>query len=439
MNNRKFIIFGASGDLARKKLYPALFDLYLNNFHYDEYIGFGRKNFTDQEFRETVKTSVNGKKNGNCENFAQSFKYINGSYNEIGLKNLKNALAQQNENTFYLSIPISFELVANILKGLKKHGLIDEKTKIVLEKPFGTDYKTAKDLNNLVLKYLKEEQIYRIDHYLAKDLVRDLWTLRFFNSIFEPLWNNQYIEKIVIQIKELAGIENRGEFYENIGAIRDVIQNHALQLLALTVMREPSKFTSESIQKEKIRILKNLKLFGKTKDQNIEIGQHKGYHQEPHVKKDSLTETSALIKTEINLPAWKGVPIFLVTGKKLNEQSTDIIVSFKFPKNHPWKNHPECLESNELCFNIQPKNHIELKLNFGFDPQKKCTAPIILKFGFQDNQFIFKDAYENALKDLYNGDQSIFLSSEEILLSWKFIDSVIKLINKDREKLLRIY
>jgi glucose-6-phosphate 1-dehydrogenase len=263
--------------------------------------------------------------------------------------------------------------------------------------------------------------------------------LRFTNSIFEPLWNNKFIESILIQIKETRGVEMRGEFYEQTGAIRDILQNHALQLLALTTMEQPNELRPASIHKEKQKIFKMLRLFSLKGLENIEIGQNKEYRLREHVKKDSLIETYASLKIEINSPRWRGVPITLLTGKKLDEQSTDIIVRFKFPKHNLWEKQKECLQKNELRFNIQPQNHIELRLNFGFDEKNKCTTPINLKFGFQDNQFMFKDAYENALNDLQKEDQSIFLSSDEILLSWKFIDQIMRLIDVNRAKMIKFY
>ena len=172
---------------------------------------------------------------------------------------------------------------------------------------------------------------------------------------------------------------------------------------------------------------------------DIEIGQYRGYINEEHIKKDSLTETSAMLRAEINLPNLKGVPITLLTGKKLNEQSTDIIVRFKNLSNCLWENKAICGQNNELVFNIQPKRHIELKLNFGFDAAKNSALPLNLKFGFSANDSTAKDAYEYALLDVYNNDQSLFLDSKEISLSWKFIDPIMALIDKNREKILKIY
>ncbi|MBU1102044.1 hypothetical protein KJ853_00085 [Patescibacteria group bacterium] len=439
MPSKKFIIFGASGDLAKKRLYPALFELFIKDIKFDEYVGYGRSRFNQKQFGELAKNALAQKGCVGQEDFLARFKYFSGGYDKEGIKNLKSELAPEDKIIFYLSIPTSYELVNDILTGLDVNNLINKKTQIVLEKPFGSDFVSANKLNRLLLQYFNERQIYRIDHYLAKDLVRDLLTLRFGNSIFEPLWNNKYIEGIAIKIEEAVCIENRGEFYDQTGAVRDILQNHALQLLALTAMDQPKELSAELIRQEKQKIFKKLRLFKKRGIENIKIGQYCGYCDKEHIKKDSLTETFAELTAEINSPRWKGVPITLLTGKKLKEQSTDIIVKFRFPQSHPWKKQTDCLQNNELCFNIQPKNHIELKLNFGFDAQKKCATPINLKFGFQDNRFMFKDAYENALNDLQKEDQSIFLSSEEILLSWKFIDPIINLMDKNRTKLLKIY
>jgi glucose-6-phosphate 1-dehydrogenase len=438
---RDFILFGASGDLARQKLYPALFDLFSHNLSM-RYIGFARTEMTNGQFREMIETSVlDANKDANKDKLGQfllSWEYVSGSYDEAGMMQLKQ-YSLHKERFFYLSIPSSFELVANIIEGLWQHKFITKESAIVLEKPFGFNYSSAEKINLFVQKYFSETQIYRIDHYLAKDLVQDMLALRFANPIFEPIWNGKYIEKIEIQIKETEGIRSRGQYYDKSGAMRDMIQNHALQLLTFSVMKRPKSLSAKSIHKEKISILEKIKLWDGKIEDAVFIGQYEGYRSEPYVDLGSLTETFASLKIFIDSPIWKNVPITIMSGKKLDKKTTDIIVYFKKSKESIWEKRGCNVESNVVSINVQPDNDIRLRLNSEYNAGDKCAYPTELRFGFSDNKSLLKEPYENALRDLFAHDQSIFINSKEILLSWKFIDEILANINPLRKKLLSIY
>ena len=437
---KEFVLFGASGDLAKEKLYPALFDV----FQVEElvsYIGFGRTSIENEDFRQLVRESVlhncSGADLKKLENFIARFEYISGSYDAQGIKQLQTS----DKNIFryyYLAVPTSFDLLGGIVGGLKLHGL-NERSIIVLEKPFGSDEKSAKKLSKLILESFSEEQIYRIDHYLAKDLVQDMLALRFANPLFVPVWNNKYIEEIIISIKESEGIRGRGQYYDSAGAIKDMIQNHALQLLALAVMGQPKNLSAGAIHREKIRIFKKLRLFNGSGLSSLSIGQYAGYRSEKHVSRDSLTETYASMIVEIDLPEWRGVPIRIVSGKKLDVKTTDIVITFKKMNYDLWDKDGCEIENNQIKINVQPDNDIHLKLNSEFNPTAKCAMPTNLRFGFKDNKFLLKEPYENALHDLFCHDQSIFIGSQEILLAWKFIDRTLELLNSSRESMLQIY
>jgi glucose-6-phosphate 1-dehydrogenase len=444
MNNQnnpvEFVLFGASGDLSREKIYPALFNIFDPEKPF-AYLGYSRTLFDNDEFQNIVRDSVIKKyPHANPQKLTQfinRFRYVSGSYDAAGIAQLKHT--QKNVfRYYYLAIPSDLALIENIVDGLDQNHLT-KKSIIVLEKPFGFDYASASELNNYLLRFFPEEMIYRIDHYLAKDLVQDILALRFANPIFVPIWNNRYIQDITINIMEKEGIRNRGQYYENSGVIKDMIQNHALQLLALTLMDTPKSLSSADIDLAKANIFKKIKLFEHEKNVPIKIGQYDRYRREKFVDSKSLVETFVSIVLEVDNKNWRGVPIHIVSGKKMPKRTTDIIVNFKKFKHCLW-NKDQCkITNNQIRINIQPDNDIHLRLNSEFDPASRCAIPTTLRFGYEDNEFILKDSYENALQDLFRQDRLTCTNSNEILLAWKFVDKIIKLLDKKREEKLIIY
>lgn len=442
--DKELVLFGASGDLAKEKLYPALFDLFLR----DEGVhvtGCGRTNFSDEEFRKLVSDSVAAKRpraeRSDIKTFISCFRYVSCDYNAQGMKILADTLRGIPKKSlfFYLAIPSEYGLIRNIVEGLTANGLSAKSSSLALEKPFGFDAASAKRLNTLVARHFDESQIYRLDHYLAKDMVRDLLALRFANPIFDPIWNNRYIREIHVTIDENEGIRKRGQYYERSGAIRDMLQNHALQLLAFTTMDQPENLKPESIHREKIRIFRKLRLFGNDKLENIGIGQYDGYRSEQFVAPDSLVETKASLRLEIDTPRWRGIPITIATGKKMPKKTTDITITWKKPEHTLWEASGCALAENRIRINIQPDNEIRLRLNSEFSTEKKCAYPADLRFAFTDNRYSFKEPYDNALHDFFAKDQGTFLNAEEIHLSWKFIDQVIAVIDPVRKDILGKY
>lgn len=446
-----FVLFGASGDLAKEKLYPALFDLFLAGEKL-RCIGFARTLIESDAFHMLVRASVLKQKpdaeSTALESFLKYFSYVNGSYDTDGIASLKRHLSERasgsEEETkhglsFYLAIPVEYDIIESIVTGLSSNGIINERSAIAIEKPFGLDGASASRLNALLDSYFSEEQIYRIDHYLAKGMVQDLFAFRFANPIFEPIWNNQYIEEIRVVIAEDSGIRKRGQYYERAGVIRDMLQNHALQLLAFTTMDQPENLKAASIHREKIRILRELRLFENSGLDAIEIGQYRGYREEAFVDPHSLVETSGTLRLEIDNAKWRGVPLIITSGKKMKRRSTDITILFKKKTCCLWDDTDCELQQNSLHINIQPDNDIRLRLNSEFNPEQKCAYPVDLRFGFLDNEYLFKDSYENALRDFFHRDQGIFLNAEEISLSWKLIDGALDLIRPVREEILKIY
>lgn len=429
---KTLVLFGASGDLAQKKLFPALYENYNRGFQC-KYIGYGRTFLTDETFREEVQSAIEKEDT----NFLSNFSYVQGAYNKDDLKKL-NTLLNPSETIFYLAIPNRFDIVKELVSGLKANKLIKKETQIVIEKPFGQDYKSAQNLKDFLEKRVDEKQIYPIDHYLAKDLVRNLITVRFANPVFENLWSNEYISRVEIEIKEKDGIKERGGYYDKTGAIKDMIQNHALQLLSLITFNQPSSFKSKDFHKEKEEILKNTKIFNTDYDKNIEIGQYKGYKEEAGVEKNSNTETYASISFEVDNERWRGTPIRVTTGKKLEEKLTSIKIYFKTFESCLWEEKCDLVTQNVLTANIYPDNNILLTINTEFKPNLELPKSKSLELGFpKDN--LLDLAYSNALKDIYNQEKSYTPSFEEILYSWEIVDRIEGWLVDKRDKILEIY
>ena len=429
---KTLVLFGASGDLAKEKLFPALYENYKQGFEC-KYIGYGRTDISSVSFKERITKSIGL----NDINFLSNFSYLQGNYSKKDLLKLKN-LITPSETIYYLAIPNRLNIVKDLVLGLKKNLLIEDGSQVVIEQPFGEDLKSAVSLVEFLKAEIGEEKIYAIDHYLAKDLVRNLITLRFANPIFENLWNNQYIEYIDIDIKEKGGIKNRGSYYDKTGAIKDMIQNHGLQLLSLITFDQPQSFNFIDFHKEKESVLKNIRIFNNDFDKNMEIGQYKGYKEEESVNKKSTTETFVKIKVEVNNNRWKGVPISITTGKKLDSKETSIKIYFKPFNNCLWGKKCDLVTRNILTVNIFPQNNITLSINTEFKPNLELPKTKELEFDLSKDKDL-TPPYSNALQDIYNKDKSYIPSFDEILQSWRFVDLVEDWLVDKRDKILKYY
>lgn len=324
---------------------------------------------------------------------------------------------------------------ASITKILKSAGLLtacaahDRKTRVLVEKPFGFNLKSAQSLNALLLKFFTEDQIYRIDHYVGKETIQNLMVVRFANSLFEPLWNNRFIDHIEISVLEKDGAGGRINFYNRTGAIKDFLQNHIIQMLALIAMEEPYNLTAEFIRNEKLKVLQALEPFTTEKlSTRLIKGQYRGYTKEAAAKAApgteggaSGTETFFVLKTYINLPRWSGVPIYLRTGKKLNKKLTEISIHFREPVRCLF----EGCGANILTFQIQPDESVHLQINNKIPGFGVRLHHGDLEFGY-NKAFTgeIPGAYERLLLDFMEGDQRLFIRSDEIEASWAFVDSI---------------
>ena len=449
-----FVIFGITGDLASRKLIPALLSLYTKKLLPQRFaiVGFSRKMFTREEFREFIRGRMNVRlgqyKEEDVKHFLDHMSYEQGMFDDsssytrlaLKLKNIDDRWGQCSNKLFHLSVPPT--LYEKILINVAHSGLAlacDDGmgwTRVLIEKPFGSDAATAAHLDKLLGSLFKEEQIFRIDHYLAKEVLQNIITFRFSNSMFEPLWNKKFIDKVHIKLFERATMDGRGAFYDPIGAIKDVGQNHMLMMLAIVAMESPKSFSANDIRKERAKVLSKLKQFkGSTISRSVVRGQYMGYMQEPGIAAQSQTETYFRIQANVNSARWKGVPFYLESGKALAESKAEIDVYFKEDKNNTKKSKNGTAAENRqniLTFRIQPDEGIRIRFfvkvpGYGYKVESK---PLKFKYADTASFDVIPNDYERLINDAFVGDQTLFSSTDEIMASWKYIMSILNNLNK---------
>ncbi|ANZ33311.1 glucose-6-phosphate dehydrogenase [Staphylococcus carnosus] len=441
-------IFGATGDLSHRKLFPSLFHLYQQD-NLDQHvaiIGIGRRDYSNDEFRKQVKASIQAhvKDTKHLDQFMEHVFYFKHdvsdeqSYDELlqFSNKLDSEFGLEGNRLFYLAMaPNFFGVVTDYLKssGLTKtRGF----KRLVIEKPFGSDLASAEKLNKQIRKSFKEEEIYRIDHYLGKDMVQNIEVLRFANAMFEPLWNNKYISNIQVTSSEVLGVEDRGGYYETSGALKDMVQNHMLQMVALLAMEPPISLNSADIRAEKVKVLKSLHPLGAEDVRtNFVRGQYGpgeingqpviGYREEERVADDSDTPTFVSGKVMIDNFRWAGVPFYIRTGKRMKRKSIQVVVEFKEVPMNLYYEKDKHLDSNLLVINIQPNEGVSLHLNAKKNVQGIETEPVQLSYSMSaQDKMNTVDAYENLLFDCLKGDATNFTHWEELKSTWKFVDAI---------------
>jgi len=435
------VILGATGHLMATKLASSLFRLWEKGLlpPLFQVVGFAKDDLTEEQFRDMVKDMVNGKAEASSlERFSKIFVYRKGFFEEEeGYKQLAGSLGMKDKEwqvcsnkLFYIAAsPQFYETIFRKLEssGLTKPCSPEEGwTRVIVEKPFGKDLKTAENLDRLFGKLFREEQIYRMDHYLGKETVQNILAFRFSNSFLEPAWNKEGIERVRVRLLEREGVGGRGAFYEGMGALRDVGQNHILQMLALFTMDRPQEFAADDIRKRKAEILETLPRFS---DKDVERwtlrGQYEKYRKEKDVDPGSETETYFRIRTFLNHPNWKGVPVELESGKGLGENLVEVEITFRHltPCLCPDKNNHY---RNVLYYHVAPTEKVEISLW-----AKKPGTEMALEekeFSFDYRQAFVDsevDAYEKLLLNAVQGDQTSFVSTEEIAAEWKFVDPIL--------------
>jgi len=447
------IIFGAAGDLSKRKLVPALFHLFQDGLLPDDFFIFctDRVEMDTEQYRAVIKNALaialpKDFKRSAWLKFAKRIYYSQFNYTDQDSyrRHLKAKLPtmekkhQTNGNrVFYLAIPPS--ILESVIVNLGEAGLSAEEhgySHIVIEKPFGRSLETARDLNKVLTKFFKEKQIFRIDHYVAKETVQNMLMFRFANSILEPLWNRRYIDHIQITAAETLGVENRAGYYEESGVIRDMFQSHIFQLLAVTAMEPPAAFKADFVRDEKIKVFRSMRPFPAERIHDfIAIGQYgkgaldgnpvAGYREEPGVSPQSNTPTFAAMKVLIDNWRWKGVPFYLRSGKRMSVRKTEISIHFRqVPHMMFSKVMDEIIEPNVFVFRLQPEEGISLALQTKQPGTKVCLNPVQMDFSYRKD--VFLDAYEWVLLDCILGDQMLFLRQEGVEETWSLLTPAIE-------------
>jgi len=456
-----FVISGALGDLARRKLIPALYTLFKEGALTADFaiVGFARRDYDNRSFcklmeeslREHSRTAVD---EPSLKAFCSHLSYYRGDLSDpaayAGLKAKFDDGTLPANRLFYLSI--TPDLVESAVTGLRQAGLITPPhskpwTRTVVEKPFGRNLQSAKALNRMLLDHLDESQIYRIDHYLGKETVQNILSFRFANTIFEPVFNRTYVDNIQITAAETVGMESgRGAFYDQTGALRDMVVNHLFQLLCLVTMEPPDGLEARSIRNEKMKVLRALHLAtATTHHPAVCFGQYggdssvKAFRQEERVSPQSKTETFAALRMEINNWRWAGVPIYLRTGKRLAKKTTEIAVQFKTPPLSLFQ-HVACkgdvcdlagVKPNTLIFRIQPDEGIFLQVSAKRPSMQMVVESVNMDFSYSGKwDKALPEAYERLLLDALRGDSTLFTRSDEVEAEWEVIDDILAIATK---------
>lgn len=417
------IIFGGTGDLAKKKLFKSLYDLYSKSLlpKNTKIIGFARRDLNTQSYRQFVSDELDGNLELKDE-FIECFYYFRGDLNkEQSYHDLRSFLVEMDNmhkvcssKLFYLSVRP--ELYADTFDLLKKTNVLNTCTsddvawsRLLIEKPFGTNFEHAKFLDEKLSTLVSEDRIFRIDHYLAKEALENILVFRFKNKIFNKIWNKEYVSKIKLNLFEKRGVEGRGEFFDQVGALRDVGQNHALQMLALMLIEEPKVFDGTSIRKAREQVLDSLITTEYTED-NFERGQYKKYLEDSQII-SSDTETYFKVTLLSNLQEWKNVPLIIESGKSMPTNKTTIEVEF--------------VDGNSMYFEIQPNPRIALSFNVKQSGYDYKTVIKEFSFSYQENEITILDAYEKILYQAIIGDVTSFVSTKEVLAQWRIIDDIL--------------
>jgi len=439
-------IFGASGDLTRRKLIPALFSLFTKGaMSRVRIVGFARREWTDQSYRKLVREMLDSEDVPEApgelkDAFVENVGFIRSSFESPdGYRIIRDKYADPVNRIFYLATPPdSYEV---IIGHLHRAGLSDQTSgfaRIIVEKPLGRDLASARALNDHIAAAFPEQQTYRIDHYLGKETVQNIMLMRFGNGIFEPVWNNGYIDHVQITMAETIGIGSRGRYYEQAGALRDMMQNHMMQLLCLVAMEPPVDLRPDSIHEEKVKVLKSIVPIGAEKVATETVrGQYAhgivdgtdvpGYRQEQDVSPASSTETFAALRVRLDSWRWAGVPFLLRTGKRLSRRTTEISIHFKRPPLLLFADrHPAGTPPNVLTFRIQPQEGIMMGFNSKIPGPSTDMRTVNMDFSY-GSAFgeELPDAYERLLLDAMVGDSTLYMRKDEVDSAWAFITEVL--------------
>lgn len=451
-----FVIFGATGNLASNKLLPALYHLEAAARLAESLtiIAFSRRDWTTENWREHMRKTLDGKIKGSLdtpvfERFLARFIYHKGDLNDVAsYRALAERLPPESACSgavFYLAIkPAEFGAVIQNLEaaGLNKpRGL----HRVVIEKPFGEDLESAQMLNRLLHQHFDEEQVYRIDHFLGKETVQNLLVFRFANTLIEPLWNRNFIDHVQITVAESIGIEDRADYYDRAGALRDMLQNHLMQLLTVVAMEPPAALEPDALQDEKVKVLRSIRPIAKRAVHAHAIRAQyargmidgkpvPGYQQEENVESNSITETFVAAKFYIDNWRWRGVPFYLRTGKRMPHQTSIIAIRFRHPPQQLFRETPlETIDPNWILLSIQPDESMRMEIHVKQPGLDMDTRLMQMNASFLKTDEQTLDAYETLLLDVIEGDRSLFLRFDEIEWAWRVVDPILKHWAVERE------
>jgi glucose-6-phosphate 1-dehydrogenase len=476
------VMFGVTGDLAHRKLIPALYDLACHGVlpFGTTLVGYGRQEMTDDAFRELMRNAIDDYygvevvDGSMCERILQSPRYVHGQFDDPeGYKNLAGVLDEldatgsRGNRMFYLATPPSqFEVIVEQLgaAGLARRGAFDGEraqaggaragwTRVVIEKPFGRDLETAHELDGIIGRVFDERQVYRIDHYLAKETVQNLLVLRFANGIFEPVWNRRYVDFVEITAAETLGVEHRGPYYEEAGALRDMITPHLIQLFTLVAMEPPAAFDADAVRDEKMKVLRAVRpiptqsvgdwaVRAQYVAGDVEGEKVPGYRREERVAPDSYTETYAALKLHIDNWRWQGVPFYLRTGKRLARRVTEIAIHFKRPPVLLFQDAMAGggLQPNVLVLHVQPDEGFSLSIESKLPGHSVALQPVSMEFryGTTLHELPFS-AYETVLVDAMEGDMTLFTRGDQAEEAWRIVGPVLEAWSRRPEREISIY
>lgn len=447
------IIFGASGDLTKRKLIPALYHLFKNKLLSKNFfiLGLARTDLDDASFRSMMEEAVKKSRHFDqaaWDEFSGALYYKKIEYlDKAALSDVRQFLSEKQKahgtngnKLFYLATPPS--LYGGIIEAIAGTGLSEEAggwTRMIIEKPYGRDLASALELESIVEKHFREDQIFRIDHYLGKDTVQNIMMFRFANSIFEPVWNRHFIDHVQITAAESIGIEKRAGYYEESGVLRDMFQNHMLQLLAFLAMEPPSVYDSERVRDEKAKVFRALRpLSSDSQGDSLVLGQYvegeadgkqvRGYREEEGVAKESVVPTYAAMKLFIDNWRWQGVPFYLRSGKRLKHRFTQITIKFKKVPHLMFKDvFAEEIGPNAIIIRIQPDERIQLKFHAKNPGSRVCLRDVVMDFSYLEGyEGVILEAYERVLMDCMTGDKMLFIRKDAMELSWSFLSAALE-------------
>jgi glucose-6-phosphate 1-dehydrogenase len=452
------VVFGASGDLTRRKLLVSIFQIFTQDLLDERFylLGCGRKKLTDEDFRKTAQQAIRENHSDasvkDLNAFTEKLYYVDGDYEDAAFyENIKTRLIQLDKkhkidgcHIFYLAVPPF--LYPKIVNHLGHSSLsccaepnLRRCIRLIVEKPFGRDLQSAAKLNDGISRCFDESQIYRIDHYLGKETVQNILMFRFANTIFEPVWNRNYIDHIQITMAESIGIENRGSYYDKAGALRDIFQNHMLQILTLVAMEPPGSFEADPIRDEKIKLLRSIRPFNLDElDRLIVRGRYGpgtidskpvvGYREEPDIDPQSKTETFVAAKLFIDNWRWRDVPFYLRAGKRLAHKDTEVAITFKqVPHSLFASVGLDDMPANVLVFQVQPEEGISLQFQAKRPGSKLCMSTLNMNFNYK-NVFLvdMPEAYQRLLLDCMVGDQTLFNRYDSVEIAWQLLMPVLQ-------------